>query len=69
MDNIQIVGISRLIFEIMSCFYKEPEIADYIDHLNNILLKHGHHDYIKQKIIKLYRALTIDKLGVPIFKN
>ena len=47
LNNINNKEIPKLCFEIMSIFYKEPEILEYIDILIKILVESGTNPYTK----------------------
>ena len=60
--------IPKLCFEIMSSFFKEDKVFEYIDFLIKLLIENDEFLY-KKKIIKLFKSLVIDKYGLPIFRN
>lgn len=60
--------IPKLCFEIMSSFYREEPVLEYIDFLIKMLKENDSYNY-KMKILKTFKALSLDKYGQPIFRN
>ena len=47
LKNVGNKEVPKLCFEIMSCFYKENEIYEFIDELLKMLVEHGNNYYVK----------------------